>query len=102
MHQRREVGRRGSDISDTHVVREARPYLTGREMAFLQTLLDECTAELEVLGLLNRSDRDYEPIRLRMAAALLCHAGWGEEDRAELKDRAFQSLEPTEPRRLTI
>ncbi|MBA3325056.1 MAG: hypothetical protein H0T41_07290 [Rhodobacteraceae bacterium] len=68
-------------------------------MAFLKAVLDECTAELETLGVVRRSDRDFEAIRLKLAAALLCHAGFGEGDRGELKVRALQALKPDAPGR---
>lgn len=82
--------------------RHPKPYLVGSDMAFLERVLEDCAGDLENAGVINRADRDYEAIRLRLAAAILGHAVLGEADPVKLKECALQALDPYAPERIGV
>lgn len=68
-------------------------YLDAEDLTYLDSVLFDCLEQLTQSGVLHAQDRDFERVRLQLAAVLVAEASAGACDRSSLMSSAMRFLE---------
>jgi hypothetical protein len=77
-------------------------YLEGPELDALEAVLRAALDELEARGAVRANDPQFDRIRLKLAAVILCEAGDGERDRDRLLAAAIAAVDGGPALRATL